>query len=131
MNAPSVDIADMIVADSSIALTLGTNLFIGIEPTNPDNVVTITDGPGWSPQLTYTKGENYYYPTVQIRVRNRDYRTAYELAQDIMVLLHGRSHETWNGTYYSVIKALGEPALLSWDDNRLVRFVINFDIQRR
>ncbi len=132
MNSCSVDIADMLVAETSLGLTIATNLFVGKEPTTPDNVVTIYDSYGFPPQLTYdAKNEPYYYPAIQIRVRNRDYRTGYNLAHDIMVSLHGRAQETWNGTLYTVIQCISDVALLDWEDNGLCRFLINFNIQRR
>ena len=132
MNAVSVDVADMLVADSGLGLTTGTNLFVGKEPTGPKNVVTIYDTYGFPPQVTLAgKGEDYYYPSVQVRIRNRDYRTGQSLAQDIMISLHGRAQETWNGTLYSVIRCMGDPMFMSWDDKQLCHFVVNFDIQRR
>ena len=132
MNASSVDIADIIASDSALALTLGTTLFVGKEPTKPDNIVTVIDTPGFPPQLTLAgQGENYYYPSVQIRVRNRDYRTGWQIIQDIVTLLHGRNQEVWNGTLYSVIYCASGPALLDWDDNMLCRFIANFNLQRR
>jgi hypothetical protein len=132
MNAASVDIAAMLVAESSLGLTLGDNLFVGREPSTPDNCVTIFDTPGGRP-LTFIEpgGDDYYFPTVQIRVRNNDYRTGYDLAHDIMVSIHGRAQQTWGGTFYSVVLAMADPALLDWDENGRVRFVVNFDIQRR
>jgi len=139
MNAPSVDIKDMLVAKSSLGLVFdpkdsNRNLFIGREPSTkvaPDDCVTVFDTPGGPPQLTLAGNENYYYPSVQIRVRNNDYLTGWNLLYDIMVALHGRAQETWNGTLYSVIQAAGGPAFLDWDANNRARFIINFNMQRR
>lgn len=131
MNAASVDIKDMLEADSGLALTFATDLFIGKEPPEPDNCVTIFDTPGFPPQLTFAKGENYYFPSVQIRVRNREYLEGWDLANDIKIYLHGRAQETWNGTLYSVIYASSEVALFDWDEKLRVRFIVNFNIQRR
>lgn len=131
MNSPADDIKDMLVADTTLGLTFATNLFVGTEPAKPDNCATIFDTPGFAPQLTLTKGENYYYPSIQIRVRNRDYRTGWALIQDIMVSLHGRSQETWNGTLYSVIYCSSGPAQLDWDNNGNCRHICNFNIQCR
>jgi hypothetical protein len=133
MNAPSVDIRDMLEAESSLNLTFGENLFIGKDPTTPQNMVTIFDTYGRPPSLTLggqSEG-SYYYPSVQIRVRNVSYLTGWNLIQDIMTSLHGRAHETWGGTLYTVIYCSSGPALLDWDDNGLVRFIINFNLQRR
>ena len=132
MNAPSVDIADMLVAESSLSLAIGDDLFVGKEPTSPDNCVTIIDSYGYPPQLTIAgQGEDYYYPTVDIRVRNKDYRAGMDLIQDIVTVLHGRHGEVWNGTTYTLIKCSSSPAMLGWDDNGKVRFTTNFEIQRR
>ena len=132
MNATSVDIAAILVADTSLGLTIASNLFVGKEPTSPENAVTILDTPGEPPQLTLAgKGEDYYYPSFQIRVRNIDYRTGYNLAHDIMVSLHSRASEVWNDTLYTVITCISDVSLMDWDDNGLCRFIVNFNAQRR
>ena len=131
MNATSVDIKEMLEAESVLALIGGTNLFVGREPATPDNCVTIFDTPSYPPQLTYNKDEFYEYPSVQIRVRNNKYQDGWDLISSIMVLLHGLAHETWNETYYSLIQCSGGMALLDWDENNRARFIVNFNIQRR
>jgi len=131
MNAPSVDVKDILEADSSLELTFSTNLFIGKAPVTPVDCVVIYDTPGWPPQLTLTPGENYYYPSIQIMVRANHYIKGWDLINDIKVSLHGRSHETWNGTLYTVIRCTSEPALLNWDEKNRAQFVVNFDLQRR
>jgi len=132
MNSPSQDIKDMLVADTDLSLVYATDLFIGKEPADPKNCVTIFDTGGAPPQLTMAgKGEDYFYPSIQIRVRNTKYTTGWTLIQNIRTSLHGRAQETWNGTLYSGIFCSSGPALLDWDENHRVRFVINFNIQRR
>ena len=136
MNAPSVDIAAMLVADTDLGLTIGTNLFVGREPdgkNTADDTVTVFDTGATGPQLTLdgVDSANYEYTAVQIRVRNTDYRTGWALAQDIMTSLHGRAQETVNDTLYSVIYTSSGPALLDWDQNHRARFIVNFNIQRR
>ena len=131
MNIVSEDIKDMLVAETALGLTFATNLFIGNEEKTPRNCVTIFDAPGSAPQLTFTKGENYYYASVQIRVRNADYTTGWNLIEEIKTSLHGRAQETWNDTLYSVIYCASGPAHLDWDDNGNARFIINFNLQRR
>lgn len=130
MNAPSEDIKDMLEADSSIALELGTDLFVGKEPATPRNCVTIFDTIGYPPSLGLTD-QGYEYPSIHIRVRNKDYRVGWALIHSIKDSLHGRSHQTWNGALYTVIYCSSGPALLDWDDNGNARFIINFNLQRR
>lgn len=130
MNAPSVDIKDILLDDSSLGLTFGTDLFIGKEPSTPNNTVTIYDTPGGPDQLLLSS-EKYEYPSIQIRVRNTNYLDGWSLISLIKNALHGRANETWNSTLYTVIYCLNGPAMLDWDDNGRVRFVVNFNLQRR
>jgi len=130
MNATSEDIKDMLVADTSLGLTFATNLFINDEPAKPDNCVTIFDTPGFPPDLRLD-GVGYESPSVQIRVRNRSSQAAQSLINNIMISLHGRAQQTWNGTLYTVIYCSSGPALLDWDANRNARYITNFNIQRR
>lgn len=132
MNAASEDIKDLLVAEgSSLGLVFQTTLFIGKEPSSPNDTVTIYDTPGMPPDLSFDRTEIYNRSSFQIRVRNEEYDTGMDLARDIFDLLHGRAQETVNGTLYTVIRAVGEPALLDWDANDRPRFIINFDCQRR
>lgn len=133
MNAASVDIKDMLVEESSFALEFDDaatrNIFIGKEPPDPDNIVIIFDTYGRLPYLGLTD-VGYEYPSLQIRVRNRSYVVGWTLINDIKDLLHGRAHETWNGTLYEVITST-TPSMLDWDDNGRVRFIINVSLQRK
>ena len=132
MNSCSTDIKDMLEADSSLGLIYVDNLFIGREPVKPYNSVTIFDTPGFPPDMTLDKNSlGYERPSIQIRVRNIDYMTGWSLIESIKVSLHGRAQESWNGTLYSLIACSSGPAMLDWDDNGNVRFIINFNLQRR
>ncbi len=131
MQAVSKDVKDMLAAESSLALTFKKDLFIGIEPTKPDDTVTIFDTPSFPPDLYMDPTERYYYSSIQIRVRNTGYTEGITLARNIMELLHARANETWNGTMYTVITATGEPAWLDFDANHRSRFIVNFNLQRR
>jgi len=130
MNPPSEDFKDMLAAESGISLTFGTDLFIGREPALPDNCVTIFDTMGSKPDLTLDQ-LSLYNPSIQIRVRNLSYVTGWALIQSLADALHARAQETWNSTLYSVIYTASGPAMLHWDDNNRVVFIINFNIQRR
>ena len=131
MNSCSIDIKDILEADSSISLVYGTDLFVAQEPKTPKNTVTIFEGPSSAPMLTFKKGENYYYDAVQVRIRNRKFTTGYALATSIRDVLHGYGQVTVNGTLYTVIYCSSGPAEMGYDDNGRIIFVMNFEIQRR
>jgi len=132
MNSPSTDIRDMLVADATLGLTFATNLFIGKEPANPENCVTIFDTPGFPPYLGLAGEVGYEYPSIQIRVRNRGYINGWNLIEKIKNSLHGRAQDTLcSPTVYTIIYCSSGPALLDWDDNGNVRLIVNFNLQRR
>jgi len=129
MQSPSVDIKDMLIAES-IGLTLGQNLFIGKEKTDPDDIVVIYDIYGGMPDLTMDQ-RTYERPSVQIKVRTRDYEAGWTLINDIYLSLHGRAHETWNDAIYELIMAVMNPTHFDWDDRGRARFIVNFNLQRK
>lgn len=134
MNITSIDIKDMLEADQTLGLSFGENLFIGREPSSPNESIVIFDTPSRPPQQTLgTKldAENYYFESIQIRARGVNYEDTWKTIQDIMTSLHSRANEVWNDTLYTIIICSSGPAMLDWDDNNRVRFIINFEIQRR
>lgn len=130
MNASSIDIADILEAESSLELIFATNLFVGKEPTTPVDTVTIFDTSSIPPKLGFNN-DIYEQPSVQIRVRSKDYQTGWNLIDSIKNTLHGRGNETWNSTFYTVIYCASGPAMLDWDENSRARFICNFQMQRR
>ena len=130
MNAPSEDIKDMLEAVSSLGLTFGTDLFIAFEPDNPDECVTLFDTTGRQPALSMD-GSTYERPSLQVRVRSNSYENGWDLIENIKNSLHGRAQESWNGTLYSIIYTASGPAMLDYDEQSRVRFIVNFDMQRR
>jgi len=130
MNFASEDIKDML-EDSTLGLTFASNLFIGRNPKSPDNTVTIFDTEGFAPEPTLDKDVMLYNSSVMLHIRNNKYEVGLTLAHNIMDHLHSRAQEEWNGTLYTAIRAAGEPALLSWDDNERAIFSINFNMKRR
>lgn len=130
MNPASKDIA-AILAAAGLNLAVGTNLFIGQEPTTPPNCTTIYDTPGSAPILTQDRTERYDFPAIQIRVRNTSYLNGYTLINDIREELHGLAHYTQGQTIYELVKCDQDPFLLDYDEAGRPRFVCNFSIQRR
>lgn len=135
MSAPSFDIRDMLMNEASsseelFGLIFGENLFIGREPANPSNCVTIFDTAGANPVLTLSK-EEYEYTSVQIRIRDTSYENGWVRSEKIASILQGRAHEVWGDYYYSLISIANGPFHYDWDENKRVRFIINVNIQRR
>lgn len=131
MNPVSIDIKDMLESESSLALTFQTNLFIGKEYDSPDQCVTIFDTSNLGTSMTLTGEDNYSYNAIQIRVRDMSFSQGMSLAENIVVFLHGKAHETWNNTLYCLISCITNPTLLDWDKKNRCRIIINFNIQRR
>lgn len=129
MNSTADDIKDYII--SALNLTFGTDLFVNREPATPNNCITIFDTSAGTAQATMQRGEDYFYPSVQIRVRNENSTVAWNVIKEIQTLLHNKGNLVINETVYTVIYCSSGPALLEWDDNNRVKFIINFNIQRR
>lgn len=130
MNAPSLDVKDMLVANSALGLVYGTNLFVGKEPTFPLDCVAIFDTTGFSPDFTLDKVSSFN-PSIQIRVRSISYEAGWDWIESIATSLHLRAHEVWGGTQYELITISSGPALLDYDDRGNPRFIINLNIIRR
>jgi hypothetical protein len=136
MNATAVDVKEMLeyysqLCDSSSADFVDLYpIHIGREPAEPVNTITIFETGVIPPQLTLGN-EFYEYPTIQMRVRSTNYQEGWRVITLIRDLLHGRANETWNGVLYTLIRCFNGPAMLDFDKNQRVRFIINFNIQRR
>ena len=136
MNASSVDIKYILEnwsdldSDSSNDVTLYP-ITISREPKTPKNCITIYDiNAGPSDYLSLSK-DKYEYAAVEIRVRSDNYLDGWSMAEHIKSILDGRANETFNNTYYSLIRCLNGPFLLDYDDNHSPRIVMSFLIQRR
>ena len=130
MNSTSVDIKNLLDADSGLGLTFATDLFVGREPTSPSNTVTIFDAVGLSTEEALDD-EGYDKLSIQIRVRNTSYENGFALATQIKDFLHGRANVTCGNTFYMGIYCISSPILLDWDGNNRCRFIVNFLIIRR
>lgn len=132
MNTASEDMKDVLEAEAILGLVFKTNLYLFREPAEPDDVVTLFEVGGDPSTLLLSTPENAYQkPSIQIRLRWRDPKEAFELAYKIEKLLHGSPQREINGAFYTMIKSLHPPYLLDWDESNRVRIALNFDIQRR
>jgi hypothetical protein len=114
--------------------TLGSTLFLGLMPDQPDDCVSLFEYAGNPPDLHW----NGEYPSLQVRARSKDYISARSKLEDVINLLHKLcdqklppSDESVNsgcGTRYLLIKARGSPEILKRDSNGRVELFVNFEI---
>jgi len=134
--------------------TVGTDIFLGLMPDQPDNCIALFEYAGSPPDLHW----NGEYPGLQVRVRNKSYAAARTKIGKIMDELHGLYEQTLpieeepvngeeenggeeelgeqepqtepevTGTRYLLIKARGSPEILKRDNNNRVELFVNFEI---
>jgi hypothetical protein len=104
--------------------TLGTNIFLGMMPDEPDNCIALFEYAGSPPDLHW----NGEYPGLQVRVRNKSYAAARTKIEEVAKKLHGLHEQTLSGTRYLLIKARGSPEVLKRDNNNRVELFVNFEI---
>ena len=128
--------------------TLGTNIFLGLMPDEPDNCIALFEYAGSPPDLHW----NGEYPGLQVRVRGTSYAAARSKIGDIVKKLHGLYEQILSdegepegigdegegngeeeptpviGTRYLLIKAKGSPEILKRDANNRVELFVNFEI---
>jgi hypothetical protein len=134
MNAPSKDIANILNDETSVGLTLATDLFYARMPDGVtlDNCVSVMDNPGNPVGLTLQKStSNYFKSSVTVYVRDLIYDDAYEQAYAILTYLHGLHNVVEDGTLYMLFKAVNEPQLLYFDENKRTVMIINFEVHRK
>lgn len=106
--------------------TAGIDLFKGLLPIKPDNLVLIRTYDSGPSDLTWS-GE---YPYIQITVRNKVYDVGQAKMQAIYKALHGICEEVINGTRYLLIEAIQVPILLNIDKSERKVFTCNFSIMK-
>ena len=104
--------------------TVGTDIFLGLMPDQPDNCIALFEYAGSPPDLHWD-GE---YPGLQVRVRNKSYAAARTKIGEVMEKLHGLHEQTLSDTRYLLIKARGSPEVLKRDNNNRVELFVNFEI---
>jgi hypothetical protein len=137
MNPVSEDIVEMMV-DSTMAVgdfaaTSGWSIHLAEMPDNinsPDTCIVVLDTGGSAPDPDPGKGIGN--PTFQVLVRGSKmgYQAAWDKAREIVVGLHGRANETWNGTRYLQIMVVSDILSLGYDESRRPLLSINFSAMR-
>ena len=104
--------------------TVGTDIFLGLLPDQPDNCTALFEYAGSPPDLHW----NGEYPGLQVRVRSTSYSGGRAKIGEIVDLLHGLHEQELSGTRYLLIKARGSPEVLKRDGSNRIEFLVNFEI---
>ena len=99
------------------------NIFIGIMPQEPQDIILINQYAGEQP--LHKVLDDIQRPGLQIKCRAKYYDYAIAKAEEINLALDQYSGEI-NGKYYVEIRAVQSPFLLEQDKNECVVFCQNF-----
>ncbi|GFN34655.1 minor capsid protein [Tepidimicrobium xylanilyticum] len=96
-------------------------IFIGILPASPDNVVSFFISGGYTPTI-----KEIQEPTFQVRVRHADYLQGYKLIEKIKnVLINTHNYATEEVVFHDFFQ-IGDIAEIGKDENGRTGFTINF-----
>lgn len=115
------------------ALTLGTNLFLGLMPDTPAICASIYELTSMSPYFTMngsTSEPVLENPRVMLYVRHSVYSTGRALIETVWKQLNEVSDDTLSSVGYLRIAGLGSPEFLERDENFNVMFSCNFQVMK-
>ena len=114
------------------SLTLGTNLFLGRLPDDPDTCVVLYEYGGDVP--VYTMGSDAMPPVerprMQILTRAAGYSSARTLSLECWTAIEAILNESVSGTLYHRISANQSPFPLERDSQDRVLFAQNFRVMK-
>jgi len=114
--------------------TEGTDLFLGVLPSNPSLCCALVEYEGETPLRTQNEGAAHSSaqggerPRFQLLCRDTDYETGRSLVKSIVTVLDAIVNETIEGTFYVRVSALQSPFLLERDENSRWIFAVNFAV---
>jgi minor capsid protein len=140
MNSPAVELAQFLDSEGIVDDFGGDGPFsvhVSREPDQPDDVVTLYDTGGGDPASL--DGIELRRPTIQVRVRARDYEAAYEqqaaifekLAQPHAVDDGEPLERTIGSARYLSVNLIADILSLGRDENDRHRLVANYQIERQ
>lgn len=102
---------------------LGTSLFKGYLPPDPDTAIAVIDTGGLQPDLDVPVNN----PTFQVMIRSNLYTTGKSKLDSIMTAFHKKSAQLVpNGTHFYYIFAIAEGGHIGRDETGRDLFSINF-----
>jgi hypothetical protein len=113
-------------------LTLGTNLYLGRMPDEPDTCVAVYEYGGDAP-VNVMGGDSMppvEQPRIQILTRASGYSSARTLALECWTAVEAVLNESLSGTLYHRVSANQSPFPLERDSRDRVLFAQNFRVQK-
>lgn len=108
-----------------------TDLFLGILPDGPDELIVLTQYYGNAPEYIQERMlPNAESLQLQVVIRSRRYEVAEAKAYRVWRALASVTNQTLGGTKYRSIKPNGSPALLSYDASERVRIFFNATVEK-
>lgn len=109
--------------------TLGTDLFLGLLPDQPDSCVALYAYPGRPPAWEHDGPQPALrYPRLQVLTRDPSYVAAESLARDASAALCALVNRPLGATTYGRVTPLQEPFPLERDASGRVLFTCNYEI---
>lgn len=108
--------------------TVGTDIYKGFMPDQPDNLVALFEYAGSPTELTMCDSPTLERPGLQVRVRNISYAAGRAKIEAIVDILHGLGNTVLGSTRYLLIRANQSPESLGLDANNRSEFVVNFSV---
>jgi hypothetical protein len=125
------------LSDNVSDLTLGTNLFLGDLPDQPDVSAAVFETTSVAPTMTFggTGIPQMERPNVMVWVRHTSYSSGRAIAEKVWQKLSQIANESLTNedagtTLYQRVDPLGSPALMHRDEQRRVVFTINFETHK-
>lgn len=121
------------------SLTLGTTLFLGQMPEQPDTATVLYARPGMPPDFSLgapqgsAQTPNYENQRLQVQVRRADGPTAYPDGESLIESIWLKlmlTEITLSGTRYLVIEPKDHPSPLDEDKSGRISFVANFAVMK-
>ncbi|PIW95041.1 MAG: hypothetical protein COZ07_06970 [Candidatus Infernicultor aquiphilus] len=114
-------------SDNATALIEGTSIFLGIQPSEPKECLTIYDTGGLKPEIDMAISN----PTIQIIARATEYEEAKTLAMNAYNILHRLMNTNLGDNYVYFCNAQQEPGDIGRDDNDNFEISCNYLLKIR
>lgn len=111
--------------------TVGTSLFKGTRPDDPDDLTCLYEYTGANPEYIQEQSSPVFEkPQLQVLVRSKDYETARRKAAQAWGILAQVHNAILSGVRYRHILPNGSPALLGRDANDRLLIAFNASVDK-